>query len=166
MFGRAAIIAIAQPYMTQAYYSGDLAMLQRLASGLSLVSFLITLPIVALLYFFGEELIELLFGPDLVLAWRMLMIIVAAQIVNSFLASVGSVLMMTGHERHAMRVIILVTGVSLPVYAAMVAFVGSVGAAIAMAMHITMLHIGYWWVARSKVGIDCSPISFNASTRA
>lgn len=159
MFGRTAIIAVVQPYLSRNHYSGDKDRLQFLAGAVSSFSLATAAPLVLFFFFFGDQIINWGFGTEYSGVWPVLMVISVGQLVNAFFASVGSVLMMAGQERATMRVITASTAISVLVYLVIVPFFGALGAAAAMAFNTTILHLGYWYVARQSLSIDCSAVS-------
>lgn len=160
MFGQVAIIAVVQPRLSRAHYSGDREHLQSLASWVSAVSLAVMLALVTIMIFWGQSIISLMFGADFRGAWPLVLIMATGQIVNAALGSVGSVLMMTGHERKAMHMLVITTCLSLPTYFVLITLWGATGAAIANALTTTVLHLMYWWAAKRALNVDCSAFCF------
>lgn len=160
MFGRTAIISIVQPRMAVAYKNNEYDEFQKLAGMVSLVSFLTTLIISIALLVAGKWALPMVFGTDFAAAWPALLLVMGGQLVNSFFASVGSCLMMARKERLLLRSLVVVSLLSIPVYVALSARYGAMGAALAMALHNGVLHAIYWFVARKSIDVDASPVKY------
>ncbi len=165
MFGQVAIIAVVQPRLTRAHYSGDREHLQSLASWVSAVSLAVMLTLVTIMIFWGQSIISIVFGAEFRGVWPLVLIMATGQTVNATLGSVGSVLMMTGHERKAMHMLVMTTCLSLPTYFVLITLWGAIGAAIANALTTTVLHLMYWWGAKRVLNVDCSAIYYFVSGR-
>lgn len=159
IFGRTAIQAITQPKMARLFHAGDIPSLQKLASDLALLSSLFTVLFLFAFYFLGDFLIQFALGKTYSGVWELTLILAGGQLVNSFFAGVGATLLMTGHERYAMRTLLIVTFCSFPVYFLLIYFNGMVGCAIAMSITVAVLHVAHWFVAKKAIGVDCSPIN-------
>lgn len=87
------------PRFARLYAIDDLTGMQRLANECARVAVAGVLPTLALLFFYGRPLCELVFGPAYSATANLAVILLIGLLVNALTASVAVVLNMSGHER-------------------------------------------------------------------
>lgn len=109
---------------------------------------MISIPLVIMLYFFGHDLLSILFGDNYISAYTSLMIFAVAHLVNVATGSVGVVLNMTGNEKVTAQTLGCTMLLSVPLTFLFISFYGSAGAALGAASCIILWNI---WMARKVV---------------
>lgn len=148
-------------FVAQLYAQRDQQRLQLVAAGAAFFMFSIIAPVTLGLFFFGENLIVLVFGKAFAPAWEPLVLISLAYTVNAFFGSVATILNMAGQERVVMTAHLVgpVVGISLTI-----GLFGTFGvSAAAIAMIVTELIKGTWmtYVARRTLGLNVTLLSVN-----
>ena len=111
--------------------------LQRLTTRAGRLSFLLTLPALPIIWFYGDWLIAFLFGEAYVSeTLDAVIVLVAGQTAGLFFGSVWPLLIMTGHEREALHRLIMSCGVNLLTCLWLAPIYGASGAALAAALSL------------------------------
>ena len=84
VFGLQVVNMVITPRLASAFAQKDTLKAQKTASLGSLLSFSLTFPVVLIFYFFGTEILGLIFGNEYVVGYRALLIISLGQAVNAF----------------------------------------------------------------------------------
>ena len=114
------------------------------------INTIISIPLVVVLYFFGYDLLSILFGDNYTDAYTPLMIFAVGHLVNVATGSVGVVLNMTGNEKVTAQTLGYTMLLSVPLTFLFILFYGSAGAALGAASCIILWNI---WMARKVVQI-------------
>ena len=146
------------PIIAKLYRAGDTKRLQRLISVSTRTTILLSLPIAALLIFFGGQVISITAGskyaPETAIP---LAILVIAQLGNIFSGPVGVLLTMSGHERK----VLLGQGVSLIFSVALgillIPIFGAMGGAIAAAVGMICWNFILLFVTTTQLKISTLP---------
>jgi len=100
MLSLAIVNLVIAPHITNAYKLDNKQRIQQLSRKSARVAFWVALPIAIPLIFFGEPIVELIFGVEYIeLSVAPLAILTAAQLINVSFGSVGLFLSMSGFER-------------------------------------------------------------------
>lgn len=144
------------PRISATYSQGALDKLQRLLSLSVRSTFAVALLIACVFWFWGADLIRLVFGVAYAGAFWPLAILCLGQLINVGAGSVGLVLNMTGHEGDATRMAGVAAVFNVVLNAVLIPIFGGVGAATATA--VTMLIWNGLMLIRVKqhLGIDTS----------
>ena len=94
---------VIMPNVARYFKQGDKEKTQELLTKSVRLSVFVSVPIILLLLFFGDYLINLLFGAEYVEAYSILVVLCVGQFVNIFMGSVGAVLYMTHNEKKALK---------------------------------------------------------------
>ncbi len=165
VFALQTVNIVVAPTFTTLFVQGDRQELQKLVFKVSIWVFWFSLVVATILIIFAKPVMEL-FGSDFVAAHWQLKILVLGQVVNALCGSVGTLLIMTGNQNkmvfisgYAALINIILNGVLIPIF-------GSVGAAIATSLTITMWNIWVGFVVIKNLGIYPSVLySFFAEGR-
>lgn len=130
------------PHITQVHHSGDRRRLQELSRKSARVGFLLALPFALPLIFYGESILEFVFGKEYSnISYAPLVVLVLSQLFNVALGSVGRFLVMSGYERDTLKVqissLLVVFGLGLylvPKY-------GALGASIAVGAGVVVWNL-------------------------
>lgn len=119
----------------------DVAKTQKLITQSVRLSFILTFPLALVLFIFGDELINALFGKQYLHAVPLLKILCIGQLFNVCMGSVGLILNMTGNEKYTLRTLsltlllnIFFMYLSIPTY-------GALGAAASVTASIVIWNI-------------------------
>ena len=120
------------PAIAKSWESKDLSHLQSLITESAKTAILVAVIIAAPLLLFGEAIIDIVFGEEFSSqSYTTMAILVSGQLINVAMGPVWILLLMCGHERHALRGnivgLLLTTGLMI----ALVPKFGQIGAAVA-----------------------------------
>ncbi|MEM1170489.1 MAG: polysaccharide biosynthesis C-terminal domain-containing protein, partial [Cyanobacteria bacterium P01_H01_bin.35] len=128
------------PTFTTLYVQGDRQELQKLVFKVTVWISWFSLAVASILIIFAQPIMGL-FGSDFVVGHWQLKILVLGQLVSALCGSVGTLLIMTGHQNQAVFISgytalinIVLNGVLVPIF-------GAIGAAIATSLTIAMWNI-------------------------
>lgn len=155
VFALAAANAVVAPMIAGLYARDDMAGLQRILTLLAKGLLLFTLPLAALVMFFGSSILSL-FGEGYVAGYLPLLILVCSQAVNSLCGPVGFLLAMTGHQMQSLRILALVTVLNIVLNLVLIPSFGMVGAAVATAITVVLWNLLMLRFVRGHMGIDSS----------
>ena len=139
-FGLIVVNMIAAPMISELYNKGNRQELQKIITLAARGIFLLTLMVTLVLIFGGKFLLGIS-GPQFVIAYTPLLILLAGQAVNALSGSVGFIMTMTGHQNQAAMIVaggallsILLNGILIPLF-------GLNGAAIATSITTALWNI-------------------------
>jgi O-antigen/teichoic acid export membrane protein len=156
-FGLVAIVLVSAPLIASAYQRKDLAELARIARLTARISILFALVMAIVLAVAGEWALGL-FGPGFDQAYPALLILLAGGLVSAFTGSVGYYLILTGHQRAALYILVVALMVSVALNTLLIPPLGAIGSAIASAVALSLLNLGMLIYVRRKLGIDASAL--------
>jgi O-antigen/teichoic acid export membrane protein len=113
----------------------------------------LTLPLVFVLTVFAVPFLGL-FGSDFRAGWPVLIIIVAAEIIDCGVGSVGQLLMMSGNESRYIRTQTVLAPIILGMKLVLIPSLGLTGAAIGSALGIVVSNLAYLWHVRKCLGMQ------------
>jgi O-antigen/teichoic acid export membrane protein len=143
------------PAVASLHSASDISGLQRLITSSARATFLLSLPVGLGMIFFGHWYL-LLFGRQFTQGAPALAILAASQLVNVACGPVGVVMMMTGHERAATRVMAVAAITNLIVSAALIPVWGPEGAAVGACVSMIVWNVLLVFEARRRIGVDCT----------
>lgn len=103
MFVSLVVNTIISPYAARFHAAGDRASLRKLFNYARLASVLSVGAALAVFLLGGRQLVGLVFGPEFKAAAPLLIILTAGYLGNVIAGPCGTILAMTGHERHSAR---------------------------------------------------------------
>ena len=156
VFGLQVVNMVITPKLASAFAKKDTYEAQKTASIGSLISFGLTFPVVLVFYFFGTEILNLVFGSEYVIGYRALLIISLGQAVNAFFGSSISILTMSGNEKFVIKGMSLSTIVNILLNLALIPHLGIDGAALGASSALLVWNIYLWIVIRRELNIDCT----------
>lgn len=149
---------IAEPRVATLFRQGDMARLARLAAGVALAGFVLTMPAILVLIIWGGPVLNAVFGAGFEEGAAALSILLIGQVVNAFFGICISLLNMTGHERLAMRGLLAAALVNVALNLFLIPGYGIQGAAMATAFSTALWNVVLWYGVRRKLDIDSSPL--------
>jgi O-antigen/teichoic acid export membrane protein len=152
-----AVNAVLGPTIASLYAAGKTQRLQsvitRSSQGVLIVSLLIALGLVL----FGGKFLAL-FGAEFIHAYSTLAILSAGCVINTATGSVGLLLVMTGHERDAAKVLGSSVVLNVVLNAALIPRWGVEGAAIATSISMMLRNVLMVWLVYRRLGIQSTAL--------
>jgi O-antigen/teichoic acid export membrane protein len=156
LFAQQAVNAIQAPHIAHLYAAGDMKRLQAMVTQSSRAVLAVSAFAALVVILFGKPLIRLLFGAEYAAAYLPLVILAVGKTVNSAMGSVASLLNMTGHERDAMRSILIAAVLNVTLNVTLTPVWGMTGAAIATAATLVVWNVVMWHTVWKRIGIQSS----------
>lgn len=153
-----AMNTVLSPMISRLYHAGDMARLQHLVTLGARAVLAAALPLVVVFIFFGERILELVFGQGYSGGALALAILCLGQLVNAATACTFSLLNMTGHERYTARGMAVAAIVNIVLNLVLIPWLGIAGAAISTAVCLAGAAIFYYRETRKRLGIDSAAI--------
>lgn len=154
-FFLAIVYLVVSPMIADLYAAGKLQELQKLATQSARGVLLLSLPMVAVFWFFGEWILGL-FGLEFVAGYHALLILCVGQLFNLACGIGANLLMMTGYERATFGGLLLSTVVNISFNVLLIPSMGMNGAAIATVMGVVVWNVILMVLVWRKLGIDAS----------
>ncbi len=136
----------------------------RLQSTITRLSRLLTMFViieVSLVYFFGNDLILMLFGSSYTGSWDILIILCLGPVMLSVVGRGGVLLTMTNFEKFTARLMFFSMIANIALNFILIPSFGAQGAAIATVIILAIREIVANYLARKKTGIDTSIIGYS-----
>lgn len=157
VFGLQAIEMIVAPYFSRLYNQGNKATLQRLVHGASKASLTLSLPLIILFVFAGEEILSLVFGEDFQTAAAPLIILGLGQLINATFGPIGALLNMTGNEKESVKAVSWSSALNVVLNLCLIPIAGMSGAATATTLSLTFRNILLRRAASTRLELECLP---------
>lgn len=130
--GLSSINSILMPSVARSYKLGDMFGSQELITQSVRLSTLISMPIIFILIFFGDFLINYFFGVAYNQAYYVLVVLCVGQLINVMMGSVGTILCMTGNEKSAIKTLLFALILNVFLLLLLSPKYGEIGAAISV----------------------------------
>jgi len=127
----AAVNTIAQPSIASLYAAGDSQRLQRLLTATARSTALLAAIPVAILIIFAQPFLRFAFGAAYVAGAHVLAIAALGQLATAFAGPVANLLILTGHEKTALRCLLAGTALNAGLCLVLIPQFGMTGAAVA-----------------------------------
>lgn len=159
-FGLMMINTVIAPQISRLYHSGDRERLQRMVTWSARAILATSLPLAAVLIFFGAPILQLVFGEEYASGDTALAIMCLGQLVNAAMGSVAFLLNMTGHERDTAKGLMIAAIINILLNLMLIPPFGIEGAAMATAFSLAGWNIILYRLVRMRIGIDSSAIGW------
>ena len=140
---------ISKLYTTSNYY--ELSLLVR---RIVLIINIISLPLIALMYFFSEEVIWFIFGEQYLMSTFALRVLVISHAVNIVMGPAILVLNMTGNEKISLKIVAMAAIINLILNYLLIPIYGINGACIATASSTLVWSISSAYMVKRILGIN------------
>lgn len=157
-FAQLAVNAALGPTVARLWAQGELNQLQRAITSSARAVLIFSLPFALAFIVFGAWILAVLFGQEFTAAHRALAILSVGQLVNAASGSVATLLVMTGHERHAALGVFGAAMVNVLLTAFLIPSFGVEGAAIGATASMILWNISLAVTARRRIGIDSTAV--------
>lgn len=154
---------IAVPMISEMYVTGRLNELRYMFRVIARATAVLTLLAALVIGVLGKYVLWA-FGPDFVVAYPALLVLVGGYIINSFSGASGALLLQTGNHVAAAWIMAICAVVNVLLNYLFIPILGMLGAAIASAITLSAWNIAMVLYARKKLGVD--PSIFAALSRA
>ena len=156
VFGLQVVNMVITPKLASAFAQKNTLEAQKTASIGSLLSFGLTFPVVLVFYFFGTEILNLVYGSEYVIGYHALLTISLGQAVNAFFGSSISILTMSGNEKFVIKGMSLSTIVNVLLNLALIPHFGIYGAALGASTALLVWNVYLWIIIKRELNIDCT----------
>jgi O-antigen/teichoic acid export membrane protein len=136
--------------------AGRHAELQRFARNTARFNLAIGIGVMITLVTFGRPLLRILFGPEFLSAYPLLVILAAGKGLSLLFGEAGFILNMSGNERTTVRIFGATALLNVVLCLAAISLFGAVGAAIASGLSLLVLRVLAWRAVRAKVDVSCA----------
>ena len=157
VFALASANVVVAPLIAGLHARNDIAGLQRMLTILAKGVLVVTIPLVALVGYFGETILGL-FGDGYRSAYVPLLILTCGQVVNALSGPVDFVMAMTGQQLKMLQILALATGLNVVLNFALIPLIGLTGAAIATAATTVFWNLTMRRVVCRRLGVDGSAL--------
>lgn len=154
VFGLQVVSIVISPRLVTAFAKKDRLEIQRLASIGSLVSFLLTLPVVFIFGFGGTEMLRFIFGDEFSGGHQALFVITIGQAISAFFGSSISILTMSGNEKYVIKGMTISVFVNVGLNLFLIPMLGLSGAALSTSISIVVWNLYLWFAVRTQAGVD------------
>jgi O-antigen/teichoic acid export membrane protein len=151
--GLQAVNSVTAPKIAKTFKKGDLVETQNILSQSVRYSVMLSLPFFILFFFFGGDILVMLFGAAYKEAYIPLMILCIGQLFNVCIGSVGLVLNMTGNERHTLRSLFISLSTSIFLFYLLIPKFDAVGAALSVSISLVLWNILMAFSVRKLTGL-------------
>jgi O-antigen/teichoic acid export membrane protein len=153
----AAVTGVVSAQFAQLWAAGKKVELKRLACASTAVMTLASLPLLALAMARPGWVMSL-FGEDFRAGSAALVWVAAGQLAQTAMGAVGTLLVMTGHERDLKRLMLVSVVCFLGLNAVLIPYFGATGAGAAYAISLTAMNVAKWLFVRHRLGITVIPV--------
>lgn len=157
--GLQAVNLVIAPQFASLYAQGDINRLQRLTTISARVILAINLIITVFFIVFGKLFLSIVYGPEFVIGYTQMIILLTGQFVNSATGSVAFLLNMTNKEQLTIRGSLAAVGINIALSFLLAPIWGTNGAAIASAVAVAISNIILWWLVYKHLKINS--LAFN-----
>lgn len=147
--------AIFSPIIADVYHRGGVELMKSLLHAITRWIVLLTLPVFAWLVVSGEGVL-LIFGEEFVRGYAALVVLAAAQVIDSTAGSVSSCLAMTKFQKFNVYNILVMAVVSVALNILLVPRMGILGAAVATGLSIVLVNVAR--LAEGRVLLKVFPL--------
>jgi O-antigen/teichoic acid export membrane protein len=154
--GLGVLAMITNPRFAALFKTQDTRQLARLAAYAAGFGLTAALPVFVVFLFWGGPILSLVFGPSFVGGTAALIILTAGQALSAFFGTCVGLLNMTGHEKHAMRGVLVATVLNVVLNLVLIPRFGIEGAAVATLISTVTWNVLLWWSVRRQLGLDSS----------
>jgi O-antigen/teichoic acid export membrane protein len=151
-FGLVIVNFVLAPVIAKLFAGGEMFQLQQIVTRAAQMVFLFSFPLVLLIFLFGQNVLAF-FGVDFLNGNKALIILCFGQIINILCGSVGTLLMMTGHQRFSLYSLGISTVFNIVVNIILTPAYGVVGTAFATAGSLAIWNLLMYWFVRKKIKI-------------
>ena len=156
LFPLMAMISILTPKFSEMYKNDEMSELKKLSRKSSRILMIFSVPIAVLVAMYSEWILGF-FGAEFIKGQTVLIILLVGVVVNAAAGAVGNILMMSGNERDVRSITFIAALLTVVMLFFFIPVWGGIGAAVAVAIGISMQNILMVWRVYKKFGfIPCT----------
>ncbi|MBT5219294.1 MAG: hypothetical protein HOM16_07395, partial [Woeseia sp.] len=145
------------PTVVTLHAEGRSSALESILRSAAAVAALPGLVLAAILYFFGDSVLIILFTPEYAGAVGVLVVLALGRSISAFLGSPMMLLSMTHHQDIVLRILVVASALTLAGYAWVVGPYGAIGVAAISAISVVVQALLLSIVARRVLGLNTLP---------
>lgn len=145
--------SILYPLISSIYASGDRDQLRKMMSECTRWILSMAMPIILILVFEGNYILEYFYGPDFSAGYSVLVILILGQMIKAFAGLISVLLMMTGGHKVYMKVTIIGGILNIVLNVILIPLYGITGAAAATAFCLIMVDITCIFIIHKRLSI-------------
>lgn len=153
-FGITVMNSVVAPHFSRYYTRGDRAALQRLVLLTSRLTAMVSVPAAAIFIFWGEPILELVFGAGYSAGAMPLALLALGYLVTGLWGPVATLLNMTGHERETLKGVSLGAFANVVLNLALVPTYGMIGAALSTLATMLLWNLYLWRRVLQLTGME------------
>lgn len=154
-FGLTSVFMIANPIVAELYHQDRHAELQRVLTLAVRGSMLFSIPATIAVLLFGKRLLAL-YGNDFATAYLPLVILTICELLVTCIGSIGSVLLMTGHQKPAAALVLVSLAANVVLSFLLVPSFGLMGAAFAQCGTLVVCTVSLFVYGLMRLRLDTS----------
>ena len=154
--------SVVMPSLSSLSVTRDKERLEQLCIQSSQISLLSISILWIIMFFFGKDILTLIFGGEYAIASGALLILLTGQAISAFFGPVGDLMNMRGHEISTFIVTLSASGINIVLNLVFIPLFGIEGAALATILAMSFWNIVLWRKAWLIFGINSSAIPFQA----
>ena len=151
LFPLMAMISILTPKFSEMYKNDEMSELKKLSRKSSRILIMVSVPIAVLVAMYSEWILGF-FGAAFIKGQTVLIILLVGVVVNAAAGAVGNILMMSGNERDVRNITFIAALSTVAMLFLFIPVWGSIGAAAAVAIGVSMQNILMVWRVYKKFG--------------
>lgn len=149
---------ISEPIFAKLYSNKKTIELQNTITIISRINFLFSSLVFLFILFFGEYLIQVLFGEDYLAAYSAFLILGAGRLMSSLFGAGGYLLNMSGFEKEYAKIWLYSAILNIILNILIIPFGGINGAALSTSLSLIFANLYTYILAKKLTKIKCSPI--------
>lgn len=153
MLSHSLLISVAQSTMAELKAKNDFQKLEKLVQGMSSITFLVVLMGVCVFIIWGKDILGMIYGDYYVSGYLLLILVSCFYLIGSLFGASGMLLMMTGHEKILMKIVVITMGFRFAFAALLGNEYGLYSVAIAWGVGGLIQNVWVWLTVRKVVGI-------------
>lgn len=154
VFGLQIVGSVTAPHFARLHAENNFDRLQAFVTLAARFSFFFALTVACVWFWFGSTFLSLVFGRAYMESQTPLQLLLIGQVVNAFFGPIGLLMNMIGYEKYVARLMFAAAMLNLILNFLLVPTLGSIGAAAATAITLTVWNTGFWYICRTRAGID------------
>lgn len=161
VFGLTVLNQMLHPYFSRLYNEKNMEQLQKLVFISARVIFLFALLPAMAFIFYGENIVNYIYGKEYIYGIYALNILVIGQLLNASFGSVGALLNMTGHEKDSVKGMLIALIVNTILNFILIPLFGMEGAAVSTAIALIIWNVILRYYVRLRLNIESSGLLYS-----
>ena len=160
VFALQAINSMVAPNFSELFHTGKIEELFYVAKKSARLIFWTTTPILVFLILLGRPVLRLLYGEDFIIAYGVMVIMVAGQFINGICGATGGFMNMTGHQKTLRNIITCAAVLCIVLNFILIPYFGMIGAAFSASLGILFWNFSVLFYMKKKFGTTTAYFPF------